>query len=124
MGTNPWTYIFVFALAIVVFTLLVAVVQSFLISKVAVRYADKTHNSFVKEMTGLLPGKNCGACGYESCAAYAEDVLHTQAPENACPYAKEGTPEALEECRSRLHELLEDPTPPKERKPRFWERKF
>ena len=124
MGTNPWTYIIVFALVVVAFTLLVAVLQSFLISKVAVRYADKTHDKFVKEMCGLLPGKNCGACGYDSCTAYAEAVLHTMADENLCPHAKETAPEAMEACRASLQELLEDPTPPKERKPRFWEQKF
>ena len=32
----------------------------------------------------MLPGANCGGCGYAGCAAYAEAVLNGEAPIGAC----------------------------------------
>ena len=124
MWDNPWTYIILFVLVIAGGALLIGWLNSLLIAGVASRYYEKTHKSYVEEIAALLPGKNCGQCGYESCSAYAEAVLHTMAPEDACPYAAQEAAAEMEACRSRLQEQFTDPTPPKPRKPRFWERKF
>lgn len=124
MVSNPWIYIIIFVIILVIGILLVNALLCLVIAKAAVRHSDKIHTVCIKEMTELLPGLNCGHCGFASCEAYSEAVLHTQAPEDACPYAKENTAKELENCRMRLQKLLEDPTPPKERKTRFWERKF
>ncbi len=35
-------------------------------------------------VNGMLPGVNCGSCGYASCEAYAKAVLYKGAPTNAC----------------------------------------
>lgn len=124
MVSNPWIYIIGFSVILVIGILLVSLLFCLVVAKAATRHSDKIHASFIKEMTDLLPNRDCGQCGFESCAAYADAVLHTQAPEDACPYAKENTAEELENCRTRLQKLLEDPTPPKERKVRFWDKKF
>ena len=124
MASNPWAYIIGFSIILVIGIFLLSVLFSLVVAKTAIRHSDKIHTAYIEEMTDLLPGLNCGQCGFESCAAYSDAVLHTLAPEDACPHAKEGTTEALEKCRARLQELLKDPTPPKERKPHFWERKF
>lgn len=39
----------------------------------------------VEAVRALLPGANCGACGYEGCDIYAEKVAAGEAPTNICP---------------------------------------
>ena len=36
----------------------------------------------------ILPGANCGGCGYAGCANYADAILAGEAPCNKCPVAK------------------------------------
>jgi len=38
----------------------------------------------IEAISGVLPGANCGACGYAGCAALAAAVVAGQAPTNAC----------------------------------------
>ncbi|HHW99055.1 MAG TPA: RnfABCDGE type electron transport complex subunit B [Firmicutes bacterium] len=38
----------------------------------------------VEELLGVLPGANCGACGYPGCSAYADAIVQG-APTNLCP---------------------------------------
>jgi len=38
----------------------------------------------VEEITEILPGSNCGACGYPGCAGLAEALVAGRAPTNAC----------------------------------------
>ena len=38
----------------------------------------------VEKITELLPGANCGGCGYSGCAALAEAIAAGKAPVNAC----------------------------------------
>ena len=47
----------------------------------------------------LLPGANCGACGYSGCAGYASALSKGQAKVGACPVGGE-------ECTAALSELL------------------
>lgn len=42
----------------------------------------------VGEITGVLPGANCGGCGYAGCAGLAEAIVGGTAPVNACPVGK------------------------------------
>jgi len=39
----------------------------------------------VEALNAVLPGTNCGACGYAGCAALAELLAKGDAPINACP---------------------------------------
>jgi electron transport complex protein RnfB len=39
----------------------------------------------VDEIIEVLPGVNCGACGFAGCASFAEGVATGQAPVNGCP---------------------------------------
>ncbi len=34
---------------------------------------------------GVLPGNNCGGCGYAGCSGLAAAILKGEAPANACP---------------------------------------
>ena len=124
MGSNPWTYILVFTLAIAAGIVVLGTLSGLLIGFVASRYSVKNMNKYQTEINALLPGKDCGQCKYQSCWEYADAVLHTEAPEDACPYVKPGVPEAMVAIRERLQNSLEDPTPIKKKEPRFWEQKF
>lgn len=124
MGTNPWTYIFVFILVIVAGILVLGTLGGLLMGFVASRYSVKNMNRYQTEIENLLPGKNCGQCKFATCAEYADAVLHTEADEDACPYVKDGIPEAMVAVRERLQKSLEDPTPMKKKEPRFWEQRF
>ncbi|AKB80038.1 Electron transport complex protein RnfB [Methanosarcina horonobensis HB-1 = JCM 15518] len=42
-------------------------------------------NPMVDEVASLLPGANCGGCGFAGCAACAEAIVLKGAPINSCP---------------------------------------
>jgi electron transport complex protein RnfB len=42
----------------------------------------------VREIVAVLPGANCGACGYPGCGGLAEAIVAGNAPVNACPVGK------------------------------------
>lgn len=58
---------------------------------------------FVKEderkakLLEILPGANCGGCGFAGCANYADAILVGEAPCNKCPVAKAEGAAALAE---------------------------
>ena len=39
----------------------------------------------IEEIQGILPGANCGGCGFAGCSACAESIVSGAAPVNACP---------------------------------------
>lgn len=43
----------------------------------------------IEKITEILPGANCGACGYAGCSAYAKAVVEDDAPINACSVGKD-----------------------------------
>lgn len=45
----------------------------------------------------LLPGANCGACGYVGCDGYAEAAAQGQAPVDGCPVGGSSTAEKIAE---------------------------
>lgn len=124
MGTNPWTYIFLFVVAIAGGATILGVLYGLVIAKVAANFSDKTLGNFTNQMTELLPGENCGKCGFKTCKEFANAVLRTETSEKKCPYLDEDTIEQMLECRENLQQIMEDPTPPKQRKESYWDRKF
>lgn len=42
----------------------------------------------IQRVRNVLPGANCGACGYAGCDAFAEAVVKGDAPTNGCPVGK------------------------------------
>ncbi len=42
-------------------------------------------NPLVQEVERILPGANCGACGFPGCSGLAEKIASGEAPVNACP---------------------------------------
>ena len=53
----------------------------------------------VELLTNLLPGNNCGACGFAGCGAMAEALAKGEAMPQACPVAS----------LAQLDELVESP---------------
>lgn len=43
-----------------------------------------------QEVRDLLPGNNCGACGFAGCDSLAQAIAKGEAPPNACPVANSG----------------------------------
>lgn len=39
----------------------------------------------VEQIIAVLPGANCGGCGFPGCAGLAENIVKGRAPVNACP---------------------------------------
>jgi Na+-translocating ferredoxin:NAD+ oxidoreductase subunit B len=39
----------------------------------------------IEKIEEILPGANCGACGYAGCSSFAERVVAGEAPVNGCP---------------------------------------
>ena len=61
----------------------IGLVLGLLLAWVSKIFAVKT-NPKVEEIAELLPGANCGGCGYASCHALAEAIERGEAKTNAC----------------------------------------
>jgi electron transport complex protein RnfB len=51
----------------------------------------------VDKVREILPGVNCGACGYPGCDGLAEAIVKGEAPVNGCPVGKEKVANAIAE---------------------------
>jgi serine/threonine-protein kinase RsbT len=60
--------------------------------------------TLIDSMTRSLPGRDCGACGAPTCAAFAEDVVMGRAVES-CPYAAGNGPRAAGSGEKRMEEM-------------------
>ncbi len=121
---NPWLYLLLGVLILGGGILLLSVITSLAVAHAAAKYSDKTISKYQKMVEDLLPGTDCGKCKKCSCAEFADAVIHTEIDEYACPYLSEETVQKILNERERLQKLMEDPTPPEKKEPRFWERKF
>lgn len=127
MRDNPWFWIFLFAAGTVALTLSISLVISLCVAVASRRYGDKLYDRHQKKILGLLPGKNCGACGCENCDGYARAVLFGAASESACPYGGEELPAQMIAIVNDMQKLMEDPKPLTGRKNRLrsiWEKKI
>jgi len=52
---------------------------------IAARYLKVEGNPVVEKVEALLPGAQCGQCGYPGCAPAAEAIAEGQAPVTLCP---------------------------------------
>lgn len=62
-----------------------------LILAFAGKYLYKETDPRVSAVSALLPGANCGACGYPGCAAMAEHIVSGKADRTACAVADANT---------------------------------
>lgn len=58
----------------------------------------------IDRITEILPGANCGACGYAGCSAYAKSVVEDNAPVNACSVGKDKVAEQIADIMGKVAE--------------------
>jgi len=52
---------------------------------IAAKYLKVESNPIVEEIEALMPGSQCGQCGYPGCRPAAEALVAGQAPATVCP---------------------------------------
>ncbi|MCG7955043.1 MAG: RnfABCDGE type electron transport complex subunit B, partial [Candidatus Thiodiazotropha endolucinida] len=64
---------------------------------VAAKYLAVEGNPLQEEIESLLPGSQCGQCGYPGCSPAAEAVANGEAPVTMCPPGGKALAESLAE---------------------------
>ena len=62
---------------------------------VASKFLSVEVDERVARLTDILPGANCGACGFSGCGAYANALVFESAAANACPPGGAATAKAI-----------------------------
>ncbi|MGC8545261.1 MAG: RnfABCDGE type electron transport complex subunit B [Athalassotoga sp.] len=69
---------------------------------VAAKKFEVKEDPKVKEIIKVLPGANCGMCGYAGCAAYAHAIVEQHASFDLCvPGRKGGVGEKVKEIMTK-----------------------
>lgn len=105
--SNPFLVILIAAVCIVVGVVLFGAVLGLVVTKIALNHAKKTMNRYIKKLTELTPGANCGKCGYASCHEYAKAMVCTNVEPTLCTYGDETVTENLTECLAEFLKLVE-----------------
>lgn len=92
---NPWVFIGICILIIIVAILLFSMGFTWLILMLADRHARKMIDLHAKKAVALLPRTNCGKCGYESCYECARAMVCSQESPSACAEGDDALTEAL-----------------------------
>ena len=114
---NVWGYLGIGILGISAFILVLAVLYNIGMIWLAGRFSGRTMESYIDTMTNELPGTNCGACGCETCRAYAYGVFSCHKEADLCV---PGGPEVAEKLKAHMTEfekLLKDE---EDRKKKDW----
>ncbi len=61
----------------------------------------------IDKITEVLPGANCGACGYAGCGAYAAAIVSDGAPINACSVGKDPVAQQIGKIMGKKAEKVE-----------------
>lgn len=108
---NPMVYVLLFILVTAGGIIIMSFLLSLIITVASSRFAEKTVTKFHNELLAMLPGKDCGECGFKNCADYAQAFLCAEASEFACSYGSADLSEKLNGCLARFRAVAEDPTP-------------
>jgi len=112
---NPWVFIGITILILIVAVVLFSLVFTWLILKLSDRHVHKTVEAHAKKTAKLMPGTNCGKCGYDSCFECAKAIVSGQESPNAC---KEGGDELTEKLFAAVVEFQEATKRPEDPQPR------
>ena len=108
---NTWGYIAITAVCVTAFILLLSFGFNWLMILLAGRYSEKTLNKTVKEIEKMLPGKNCGKCGCETCAEYAMAVFTYSKETDRCAEGAEDLSRCLDAYMANFQDSLVNDTP-------------
>ena len=124
---GPWFYILIFAVAAVVIVLVLSLVFSLIVAAAGRRFSQSTLEKYETRVENLLPGKNCGECGYDTCEDCAAALLRAARDDDICPYTSEEDRAGIAQIREELKKLMDDPAGKKYREKKrksFFDRKF
>lgn len=113
MNSNPWVYIIVTVLITSAIIIGLAILVDLTVAFSAHKYSGKMLAEYRERVRALLPGKDCGQCGYPNCTQCAEAMLRKIADSDRCPYTDKRFSGKLDEITEKLQKMMEDPTPPK-----------
>lgn len=111
---NAWISLPLIIIAATAFILILAGASSLIVSRCAGNHSKKTLEKNLDQLEKMLPGKNCGACGCESCAAYAEAVFTHQMDTDCCPHGTEDLSKRMDTHMENFLKSIENNTPKKE----------
>jgi Na+-translocating ferredoxin:NAD+ oxidoreductase RNF subunit RnfB len=111
---NPWEFILITVVCIVVFIVILAFLGSAMIGRAARKHSEKKMDANIRALEKMLPGKNCGACGCETCEEYAKAVFICSMDPDKCVHGAEDLPQRMEAQVRLFLKDLEDNTPKKE----------
>ena len=93
---SPWVFILMIAVCITVFIILMTLLSSAMIGHAARKHSKKAMDANIRALEKMLPGKNCGACGCETCAEYAKEVFICSMDPDKCVHGSEDLPQRME----------------------------
>ena len=108
---NAWGYILIVSVCVTAFILLLSVVTNWLIVWFAGRYSGKILDKSVKDLEKMLPGKNCGKCGCETCSEYALAVFTYRMETDRCSQGAEDLAQRMDSYMKDFQESLVNDTP-------------
>lgn len=104
---NVWLGILIFIVAITAFIILVSLLGCLGIAFYAKFFSTRVRKNYIRKLKNLLPGKNCGGCGYKTCAKYAYCVFYNQAEVGQCVHGSAQLTEEMETCLRAFHNILD-----------------
>lgn len=117
---SPWVFILMIAVCITVFIILMTLLSSAMIGHAARKHSKKAMDVNIRALEKMLPGKNCGACGCETCAEYAKEVFICSMDPDKCVHGSEDLPQRMEAQVKLFLKDLEDNTPKKKEEEEIW----
>lgn len=79
-----WLVILLFILGFFVFVAAVSLITGMILLRAGKKAKQKFVSEDSEKIASALPGKDCGKCGYPTCAAYAEYLASVLSLPDAC----------------------------------------
>lgn len=104
---NVWLGILIFIVSITVFIILVSLLICLGIAFYARIFSTTVRRKHLRKLKNLLPGNNCGGCGYKTCSEYAYCVFYNQAEVGSCVNGSPQLSEEMERCLQEFQSILD-----------------
>ncbi|GEM_PF-3424265 len=113
---NTWLMLLMVVAIAAAAILSLSFVSSLVITRAAKRYLQKQQRQDTQWILGLLPGKDCKACGQESCSAYARQIAEDHGFCSDCPWMDNTVREQIEAEFAQRQNLLQQRAEQSQRK--------
>lgn len=114
---NVWAYLGIGILCVSAFIVITALLYNYAMIYLAGKFSSKTMDKHLKRMEKELPGTDCGACGCESCKAYAYAVFTCHKEADLCT---PGGPEVAQKLKDHMDAFEKILLAEEERKKADW----